>query len=131
MEYVSKCPTKNAKGLPCRSCEMGLCLLYNATELSLDDAVVLRGGFDNGIILLQKGGALMYWKKMIAPIIITLLLGIYLIIYAVALVSAIPELWMKLLAGLIPLALLGASIYNLYERIQEIRSGEEDDLSKY
>lgn len=73
----------------------------------------------------------MYWKKMIAPIIITVLLGIYLIVYAVALVSRLPELWMKLLTGLIPLALFGASIYNLYERIQEIRSGEEDDLSKY
>ncbi|MFZ2257916.1 MAG: hypothetical protein WAV55_07240 [Clostridiaceae bacterium] len=73
----------------------------------------------------------MYWKKMIAPIIITVVLGIYLIVYAVALVSALPELWMKLLTGLIPLALFGASIYNLYERIQEIRSGEEDDLSKY
>ena len=73
----------------------------------------------------------MYWKKMIAPIIITVLLGIYLIVYAVALVTTLPELWMKLLTGLIPLALFGASIYNLYERIQEIRSGEEDDLSKY
>ena len=73
----------------------------------------------------------MYWKKMIAPIIITVLLGVYLIVYAVVLMSALPELWMKLLTGLIPLALFGASIYNLYERIQEIRSGEEDDLSKY
>ena len=73
----------------------------------------------------------MYWKKMAAPVIITVLLGIYLIFYAVALVSAIPELWMKLVAGIIPLALFGASIYVLYERIKEIRSGEEDDLGKY
>lgn len=73
----------------------------------------------------------MYWKKIIAPVIITVLLGIYLIIYAVALMEMLPQVWMKLLAGLIPLAFLGASIYNLYERIKEIRSGEEDDLSKY
>ncbi|MFZ2257639.1 MAG: hypothetical protein WAV55_05815 [Clostridiaceae bacterium] len=73
----------------------------------------------------------MYWKKIIAPVIITVLLGIYLIIYAVALMEMLPQVWMKFLAGLIPLAFLGASIYNLYERIKEIRSGEEDDLSKY
>lgn len=83
------------------------------------------------ITLYELGGGPMYWKKMMAPIIITVLLGIYLIIYAVALVAAIPETWMKLLAGLIPLALFGASVYVLYERIQEIRSGEEDDLGKY
>jgi len=73
----------------------------------------------------------MYFKKMLAPIIITLLIGVYLIYYAVVLVSTIPNTWMKLASGIIPLALFGASIYVLYERIKEIRSGEEDDLSKY
>lgn len=73
----------------------------------------------------------MNFKKMIAPIIITGLLGIYLIIYAVILVSTMPEIWMRLLAGFIPLVLFGASIYVLIERIKEIRSGEEDDLSEY
>ncbi len=73
----------------------------------------------------------MHWKKIIAPVIITVLLGIYLLIYAGILMSAISDWRMKLLAGIIPLALFGASIYVLYERIKEIRSGEEDDLSKY
>lgn len=73
----------------------------------------------------------MNFKKIIAPIIITLLLGIYLITYAVELVSIMSENWMKLVLGMIPLALFGTSIYVLYERIKEIRSGEEDDLSKY
>lgn len=73
----------------------------------------------------------MHWKKMLAPVIITILLGIYLIFYAVALVTTIPDLWMKIAAGIIPLGLFGASIYVLYERIQEIRSGEEDDLGQY
>lgn len=73
----------------------------------------------------------MNFKKIIAPIIITLLLGIYLITYAVELVSIMSENWMKLVLGMIPLALFGTSIYVLYERVKEIRSGEEDDLSKY
>ena len=29
------------------------------------------------------------------------------------------------------LGLMGVSVYNLVERIEEIRSGEEDDLSEY
>ena len=74
---------------------------------------------------------MVHWKKIIAPVIITVLLGIYLLIYAGILMSAISDWRMKLLAGIIPLALFGASIYVLYERIKEIRSGEEDDLSKY
>ena len=37
----------------------------------------------------------------------------------------------KILFGVIPLALIGVVVYVLVERMNEIRSGEEDDLSKY
>ena len=37
----------------------------------------------------------------------------------------------KLIGALIPLALVGVSVYVLVERIKEIRSGEEDDLDNY
>lgn len=37
----------------------------------------------------------------------------------------------KILAVIIPLALIGIIIFVLIERIKEIRSGEYDDLSKY
>ena len=37
----------------------------------------------------------------------------------------------KIIFLLALIALMGVSIYNLIERVQEIESGEEDDLSKY
>ena len=47
------------------------------------------------------------------------------------LLSVPMPVWAKVLVGLIPLAMLGASVYVLIQRIKEIRSGEEDDLSQY
>ena len=71
-------------------------------------------------------------RKLAAPIVISVLVGLWLLGYAVLifLVPAIP-LWIKLLGAVIPLALLGVTIYVLCERIKEIRSGEEDDLYNY
>ena len=71
-------------------------------------------------------------RKLAAPIVISVLAGLWLLGYAVLvfLVPAIP-LWIKLLGAVIPLALLGVTIYVLCERIKEIRSGEEDDLDNY
>lgn len=71
-------------------------------------------------------------KKMIAPIIITIIVVLYYLIFASVclLVYDIP-LIVKLLFGIIPLALAGVMIYVLLTRINEIRSGEEDDLSQY
>ena len=74
----------------------------------------------------------MHKKKMISPIIITAVIVFYYIGFALlcAFVEGIPLL-IKLLGGVIPLLLAGVCIYVLIERIKEIRSGEEDDLSKY
>ena len=71
-------------------------------------------------------------RKLAAPIVISVLVGLWLLGYAglIFLVPAIP-LWIKLLGAAIPLALLGVTIYVLCERIKEIRSGEEDDLDNY
>ena len=71
-------------------------------------------------------------RKLAAPIVISVLVGLWLLGYVVLifLVPAIP-LWIKLLGAVIPLALLGVTIYVLCERIKEIRSGEEDDLDNY
>lgn len=59
-----------------------------------------------------------------------------LIVYYVAIAAVfmlIPDLTviMKLLMVIIPLALAGVAFAVTVERVQEIRSGEEDDLSKY
>ncbi|MDO4617537.1 MAG: hypothetical protein Q4B03_08795 [Lachnospiraceae bacterium] len=69
-------------------------------------------------------------KKMIAPIVITVLLVIYYTVYFGFIIAAIPDKWAALL-GIIPAALGAVSIYVCIQRINEIRSGEEDDLSKY
>ncbi|MPW25874.1 hypothetical protein GC105_08735 [Alkalibaculum sp. M08DMB] len=69
-------------------------------------------------------------KKLVAPIIITLLIIIYMIALFITW-SYISQMFLRLLGSLILLVLMGVSIYVLIERIKEIRSGEEDDLSKY
>ncbi len=70
-------------------------------------------------------------KKMIAPVIITILFLVYVIVYAVIVLSA--SEWSPLfLLLIIPLAMLGGGmVCTLIARIREIRSGEEDDLSDY
>jgi hypothetical protein len=70
-------------------------------------------------------------KKVIAPVVITVLLVLYLVSFMLAWFITPVSLLMKLLGTLIPLALIGVSVYVLIERIKEIRSGEEDDLGKY
>ena len=37
----------------------------------------------------------------------------------------------KILVLIVPIALIILSVYMLFERIGEIKGGEEDDLSKY
>lgn len=71
-------------------------------------------------------------KKMIAPIIITILFVLYYAgITALFLFTDEFSMLVKLLLIIIPLALAGVMIGVLISRIKEIRSGEEDDLSKY
>ena len=70
-------------------------------------------------------------RKMIAPIIITVLLLIYISFFVWAWsVTPIPS-WCKIIGLMIPISLMGVIIFVLFQRIKEIRSGEEDDLSKY
>ena len=70
-------------------------------------------------------------KKMVAPIIITILFLLYLAVYGTLLIKAAMAEPQVILMG-IPLVLLGIGmVYTLFTRIREIRSGEEDDLSNY
>ncbi len=71
-------------------------------------------------------------KKIIAPVIITAIILLYLGIFVIAcMLDFQMPIVFKILGSVIPIALAGVSIYVLVERILEIRSGEEDDLSKY
>ena len=70
-------------------------------------------------------------KKMVAPIVISIITVIYFCFYAAICFSMSVLSITKILFGVIPLALIGVVVYVLVERMNEIRSGEEDDLSKY
>ena len=69
-------------------------------------------------------------KKMIAPIIVTIIMILYYIVYFGFLISMLDGIW-KYALGLIPLVFSGVMIYVCIQRIDEIRKGEEDDISQY
>lgn len=94
-------------------------MCYNST-VTVDDAFVRR------IFMNQT-----HRNKMIAPVIITVLLVLYYVGFFIVCAWMPMPFILKLLFGLIPFLLAGVCIFVLIERIHEIRSGEEDDLSKY
>ena len=70
-------------------------------------------------------------KKMLAPVIITIVFLLYLLIYGALLAQVVLAEPLVLILA-IPLILLGIGmVYVLFARIREIRSGEEDDLNNY
>ncbi len=70
-------------------------------------------------------------KKMIAPIVVGVICIIYYVFFFVLILAIPMPLVVKLLLGVIPLALIGAMIAVVCSRIKEIKGGEEDDLSQY
>ena len=69
-------------------------------------------------------------KKIIAPIIVTVLMILYFVVYFGFLIWLLPGVWKYLLA-IIPLAFAAVILWVCIERINEIRKDEEDDISKY
>ena len=72
----------------------------------------------------------LYKNKMIAPIVISVIIILYYVIYFGILIALLYGVW-KWLLGIIPLALSAVMLKVCIERINEIKKGEEDDLSKY
>lgn len=70
-------------------------------------------------------------KKLIAPIIVTAFVVLYVVFYFGFILFLLDNLALKIILGVIPLAFTAVMIYVLIERIKEIRSNEEDDLSEY
>jgi hypothetical protein len=71
-------------------------------------------------------------KKLIAPILITFFVVVYYIFYFCILCTVLKEsVVFLILLGIIPVALSTGMLYVCIQRIKEIRSGEEDDISKY
>ena len=69
-------------------------------------------------------------KKIIAPIIITILVIIYYIAYFGLLISFFTGIW-KYILGIVPVVFSILMVRVCLERIIEIKEGEEDDISKY
>ncbi|MGN0629481.1 MAG: hypothetical protein ACI4IW_07630 [Oscillospiraceae bacterium] len=69
-------------------------------------------------------------KKMIAPIVISVIFIVYYLVYFAVLIALLNGFW-KYLLGIVPVVLAVLMAAVCFDRIKEIRSGEEDDLSKY
>ena len=72
----------------------------------------------------------LYKNKMIAPIVISVIIILYYVVYFGILIALLVGV-LKWLLGIIPLALSAVMLKVCIERINEIKKGEEDDLSKY
>ena len=71
-------------------------------------------------------------KKMIAPVVITVIFLLYLTAYLVGIIFASKMSSPLMLLLAIPLVAIGVGmVYVLIKRIKEIKKGEEDDLSNY
>ena len=69
-------------------------------------------------------------KKIIAPILISVIIILYYVLYFGILIALLDGIW-KYVLGIVPLLFAGVMIKVCAERIKEIKEGEEDDLSKY
>ena len=69
-------------------------------------------------------------QKMRAPIIVTILMVLYYIVYFGVLIALLDGVW-KYLFGIFPLVFSVITIKVCIERIHEIKKGEDDDLSQY
>ena len=69
-------------------------------------------------------------KKMIAPILISVIIILYYVLYFGIFIALLGGIW-KYVLGIVPLLFAGVMIKVCVERIKEIKEGEEDDLSKY
>ena len=69
-------------------------------------------------------------KKMIAPIIISVIVVLYWVVYFGILITLLDGIW-KIVLGIVLLALTAVMVKVCIERIQKILKGEEDDISKY
>jgi len=69
-------------------------------------------------------------RKITAPIIITIIMILYFIIYFGILVYFLSGVW-KYILSIIPFVFTIIMIAVCVDRIKEIKKGEENDISKY
>ncbi len=69
-------------------------------------------------------------KKMIAPIVISVIVIVYYVVYFGFLITLLDGIW-KYVLGIVPFVLSAVMVKVCIERINEIKKGEEDDIGKY
>ena len=69
-------------------------------------------------------------KKMTTPIVVTVIIVLYYAIYFGFLITLLDGIW-KYALGIIPIIFSIIMVKVCIERINEIKKGEEDDISKY
>lgn len=69
-------------------------------------------------------------KKMVAPILVTVVMVLYYVAYFGFLIILLDGIW-KYALGIIPLVFSAVMVKVCIERLNEIKKGEEDDISKY
>ena len=69
-------------------------------------------------------------QKFVAPVVVTVLMILYYIVYFGFLITLVSGIW-KYALGIIPLAFSAVMVKVCIERINEIKKGEENDLSQY
>lgn len=69
-------------------------------------------------------------RKMIAPILISIIVVLYYVVYFDFLITLLDGIG-KYTLGIIPLVLSAVMVKVCIERINEIKKGEEDDIGKY
>ncbi len=69
-------------------------------------------------------------NKMIAPIVVSVIIILYYVVYFGFLIWLLDGIW-KYALGIIPLLFSAVTVKVCIERIVEIKKGEEDDISKY
>lgn len=72
----------------------------------------------------------MHRKKMVAPIVVSVIVILYYVVYFGLLITLLDGIW-KYVLGIAPVLLSAVMVKVCIERIKEIKDGEEDDISKY
>ena len=72
----------------------------------------------------------LHTKKMVAPVVVSFIMILYYIVYFGFLITILDGAW-KYLLGIFPIAFCVVIVKVCIERINEIKKGEEDDISKY
>lgn len=69
-------------------------------------------------------------KKMLPPIVVSVIIILYCVVYFGILITLLEGIW-KYVLGIIPLIFSSVMLKVCIERIKEIKEGEEDDISEY